>query len=76
MDKLIPKIQFDNKQSPNIEILSFAQLIDKLNKAKLHDPFKAHKIEFHLILIGTKSSFKHFVDFKLYELQRFKSRCM
>ena len=65
----IPKIQFTNNDTPHIEVMSFAQLRDKLSKAKHHNPFKGHKIEFHLITIVTKSSYTHFVDFKSYTLK-------
>lgn len=65
----IPKIQFSNKYIPYIEVMSFHQLKDKLAKAKHHNPFKGHKIEFHLILIITKKTYTHFVDFKSYILK-------
>jgi len=69
MDKEIPKIQFANNYAPHIEVMDFAQLSKKFGKAKNHSPFKAHKIEFHLILIVTKKSYTHFVDFKSYLLE-------
>lgn len=68
MNKEIPKIKFTNNNIPHIEIMNFAQLRDKLNKAVHHNPYKAHKIEFHLIMIVTKKSYTHFVDFKSYIL--------
>lgn len=65
----IPKIQFTNDDAQHIEVMSFAQLRDKLSKAVHHNPFKGHKIEFHLIMIVTKKSYTHFVDFKSYNLK-------
>ncbi len=70
MDVLIPKIQFDDNELPHIEVMSFNQLHDKLKGAKDHNPYKAHKIEFHLILIVTENTYTHFVDFKLYTLKK------
>lgn len=69
MDKEIPKIQFTEKKSPHIEIMTFAELKLKLDQAVDHDSYSAHKIEFHLILIVTKKSYSHFVDFNLYKLE-------
>lgn len=68
MNTEIPKIQFTNNDTSPIEVMSFGQLSNKLSKAVHHDPFKGHKIEFHLILIVTKKSYTHFVDFKSYIL--------
>ncbi len=70
MKKEIPKIQFAKDDAPHIEVMNFARLNDQLSKAVNHDPFKAHKIEFHLILIVTKTSYTHFVDFKSYTLDK------
>lgn len=69
MKKAIPKIQFSNNDIHHIEVMNFTQLKDKLGKAVHHNPFKAHKIEFHLILIVTKKSYTHFVDFKSHTLK-------
>lgn len=69
MDKEIPKIQFANNYAFHIEVMNFAQLSKKLSKAENHSPFKGHKIDFHLILIVTKNSYTHFVDFKSYFLE-------
>ncbi len=65
----IPKIQFANNDIHHIEIMSFTQLRNKLGKAIHHNPFEGHKIEFYLILIVTKESYTHFVDFKSYTLK-------
>lgn len=69
MDLEIPKIFFDKRESLDIEVLTFKQLGKKLSHSKNHDPFVAHKIEFFLILIITKNSYSHFVDFKSYTLK-------
>lgn len=70
MEKEIPRIQFSENDLPFMEVMSFGQLSLKLDKAAHHNPFKAHKIEFHLILIITKHSYTHFVDFKSYSLAK------
>ena len=69
MEKEIPKIPFKESQSLDIEVMNFAQLVDKLNQSKNHNSFAPHKIEFYLILILTKNSYSHFVDFKSYQLK-------
>ena len=68
MEKEIPKIYFNNNQGLDIEVMDFAQLFDKLNLSGNHNPFAVHKIEFYLILVVTKNSYTHFVDFKSYSL--------
>lgn len=68
MEKEIPKILFDRDKSLDIEVMNFAQLLKKLNHSKDHNPFAVHKIEFYLILIVSKNSYSHFVDFKSYKL--------
>ena len=68
MEKEIPKILFNRDKSLEVEVMNFTQLFDKLNQSKGHNPFAAHKIEFYLILIITKKSYSHFVDFKSYKL--------
>lgn len=70
MAKEIPKIPFDENQSLDVEVMSFAQLVGKLTQSNDHNPFAAHKIEFYLILIVTKNSYSHFVDFKSYQLTK------
>lgn len=69
MQKEIPNIPFSNDQDLRIEVVSFAQLFSKLSKPTDHDPFAVHKIEFFLILVVTKNSYTHFVDFKSYQLE-------
>lgn len=48
--------------------MNFAELLVKLNQSNNHDPFSVHRIEFFFILVVTKGSYTHFVDFKSYEL--------
>lgn len=69
MEKEIPKISFKENQSLDIEVMNFVQLAEKLSQSKNHNSFDPHKIEFYLILIITKNSYSHFVDFKSYLLQ-------
>lgn len=68
MKKEIPKISFNENQSLDIEVMTFSQLGEKINDSTNHNPFAVHKIEFFLILILTKKSYTHFVDFKSYQL--------
>ena len=68
MEKEIPKISYNKDQGLDIEVMSFSQLFGKLNSSIDHNPFELHKIEFFLIMIVTKGSFTHFVDFNAYAL--------
>ncbi|MEM9673108.1 MAG: helix-turn-helix transcriptional regulator [Bacteroidota bacterium] len=68
MEEEIPRINFDKSKSLGIEVVNFTQLLDALKKTKNHDPFSVHRIEFFLILIVTKGSYSHFVDFTFYTL--------
>ena len=69
MENEIPKIFFDRYKKLDIEVMSFGQLFNKLNQSKDHNPFAIHRIEFYLILISTKNTYTHFVDFKSYHLK-------
>ena len=69
MKRELPEIHFAKHASLNIEVMDFEQLFGKLNQIKDHSPFVPHKIEFYLILIVTKNTYTHFVDFKSYELE-------
>lgn len=69
MEKELPRIHFDKHTSLDIEVMNFEKLLNKLNQIKNHNPFTPHKIEFYLILIITKNSYTHFVDFNSYELK-------
>ena len=68
MEKEIPKVLFNKRESLDIEVMTFTELFAKINPLKNHNPFAAHKIQFYLILIVTKNSYNHFVDFKSYKL--------
>lgn len=70
MEKELPKVNFNQSKDHGIEVMTFEQLYEKLNKSKNHDPFDIHKIEFYLILVVTKNSYSHFVDFKSYKLTK------
>ncbi len=70
MKKELPEVPF-NKQVPlDIEVMSFEELQVKLTQSNSHNPFAPHKIEFYLILIVTKGTYSHFVDFQFYNLKR------
>ncbi|MFK7908849.1 MAG: helix-turn-helix domain-containing protein [Chitinophagales bacterium] len=69
MEKEIPKIHFNKNQSLGIEVMNFAQLRNKLLvQSKDHDPFSPHRLKFFLVLVITKNTYSHFVDFKSYKL--------
>jgi len=68
MKEEIPKISFKENLNLDIEVMTFDQLSEKLFQSKTHDSFAPHKIEFYIILILTKKSYTHFVDFKSYKL--------
>lgn len=70
MEKELPKVNFNQSKDHGIEVMTFEQLYEKLNKSKNHDPFDIHKIEFYLILVVTQNSYSHFVDFKSYKLTK------
>lgn len=69
MENEIPKIYFNRNKKLDIEVMNFTQLFGKLNQSKDHNPFAVHRIKFYLILIITKNSYSHFVDFKSYKLK-------
>lgn len=66
----IPKIQFAKDKVPDIQVLRFSDLRQKLTQAIDHDLYRAHKIEFHFILIITQNTYTHFVDFKSYDIAK------
>ncbi len=68
LNKQLPKIHFDKGVSLNIEVMTLQQLFGKLEQIKDHNPYAPHKIQFYLILLITKNTYHHFVDFKSYEL--------
>ncbi|WP_298497699.1 AraC family transcriptional regulator [uncultured Algibacter sp.] len=64
----LPKIAFKSNFELDIEVMTFSETFQKLNQSNNHNPFIAHRILFHIILIVTKKSYSHFVDFKSYNL--------
>lgn len=68
MEQDIPKILFDKRETLGIEVMNFAELTNKLTLSTTHDPYSMHRIKFFLILIISKHSYTHFVDFQAYEL--------
>lgn len=70
MKKEIPEVRLEKRSNLNIQVMNFEHLFHLLNQAKDHSPFAPHKIQFYLILIVTKNTYTHFVDFKSYELKK------
>lgn len=64
----IPQIYYKNDDL-NIEVMDFTLLFDKLYKLKDHDPFAIHKIKFYFIIVITKNSYTHYLDFKSYNVE-------
>ncbi|MEM6801954.1 MAG: helix-turn-helix domain-containing protein [Bacteroidota bacterium] len=69
MKKGIPRVSPHKEKGFGIEVLSFAQLFEKLEKTKKYSPFFFHKLEFYLILIVKEGCYRHFVDFESYSLE-------
>ncbi len=66
--KDIPKVNYDRRKQLDIEVLDFIQLSANLKKTRSHDPFSFHRIQFFLILIVTRGSYAHYVDFRRYKI--------
>lgn len=66
----LPKVAFNSNIRLNIEVMTFSETYQKLNKALEHSPFSAHKIQFYIIMVVTKGNYSHFVDFKFYNLKK------
>ncbi|WP_282148138.1 AraC family transcriptional regulator [Algibacter lectus] len=64
----LPKIEFKSAFELDIEVMTFAETFEKLGLSTSHDPFSSHRILFHLIIIVTKNTYEHVVDFKSYTL--------
>lgn len=64
----IPHITFKKDLSLSVEVINFEELYNKLKASEDHNPFDVHKIDFYLILVVTKNSYRHFLDFNFYEL--------
>jgi len=45
--------------------VNFDELHDILSQVKNHNPYRTHRIKFHLVLVVTKNTFEHNVDFKV-----------
>lgn len=67
----IPEVKMDVEKhaNNNIEIISVKELCQLLQTAKGHDPYLPHKINFYFILHITSKSYRHFIDFKSYEVE-------
>jgi AraC-like DNA-binding protein len=64
----LPKIAYKSNFPLDIDVMTFAETYNKLSQSSTHDPFSSHRILFHLILIVTKNTYSHVVDFKSYTL--------
>ncbi|MGD1946097.1 MAG: helix-turn-helix transcriptional regulator [Croceivirga sp.] len=64
----IPHVAFKKTQELYIEVMDFQTLGKKLKTSTDHNPFEIHRIDFYLILVVTKNSYTHFLDFHFYEL--------
>ena len=69
MTKSLPKITFKSRIELDIEVMTLSETYEKLTKIEDHNPFKAHKIQFYFIVILTKGSYSHYVDFHFYDLK-------
>lgn len=69
MVKSFPKISYKSQVELSIEVMTFTETYEKLEKIKSHNPFTAHKIQFYFILVITKNSYSHYVDFEYYNLK-------
>lgn len=69
MENVLPKITFRRDATLNIEIMTFAEMYQKLQSVHGHNPFAPHKIQFYIILLVTKNTYTHFVDFQSYDLK-------
>ena len=64
MTKSLPKITFKSRIELDIEVMTLSETYEKLTKIEDHNPFKAHKIQFYFIVVLTKGSYSHYVDFR------------
>ncbi|WP_298420938.1 helix-turn-helix transcriptional regulator [uncultured Kordia sp.] len=69
MEQVLPKIAFKSNATLDIEVMTFAETYKKLTSVDGHDPFAPHKIQFYIILVVTKNTYAHYVDFKCYDLK-------
>ncbi|MDC7998308.1 helix-turn-helix domain-containing protein [Gilvibacter sediminis] len=69
MAKSIPKIAYREAVTLDIEVMSIAQMSQRLVQSKDHDPFATHKIQFYLMIIVTEGAYTHYLDFNRYTLK-------
>ncbi len=65
----IPKIPFKEEVKFGIEVFDFQSLFEKIKNQHNHNPHVVHRISFYFILIVTKNSYSHYVDFKKHKLK-------
>lgn len=69
MSKSLPRIDYKSNIEYDIEVMTLVEVYNKLSKVNDHNPFSAHKIQFYFIVLVTKGSYEHYVDFQLYKLK-------
>jgi len=69
MEKKFPKISFEPTTKLDIEVKTLEEAFNMLIEIDNHDPFAPHRIEFYCIIILSKGSYSHFVDFQFYNLK-------
>ena len=69
MPNSLPKIAFKSSAKFDIEVMALSETYAKLSSIEDHNPFAAHKIEFYFIVVVTKGSYSHYIDFQFYNLK-------
>jgi len=69
MTNSLPKIAFKSSSKLDVEVMTLSDTYAKLSSIKNHNPFAAHKIEFYFIVVVTKGSYSHYIDFQFYDLR-------
>lgn len=68
MKSQLPRIDFDKTKPLNIEVMKLSEIYERITAKLDHNPFLSHRIDFYIILMVTKGTYSHFVDFKSYKL--------
>ncbi|OAB79882.1 AraC family transcriptional regulator [Cochleicola gelatinilyticus] len=69
MNSELPRVGFDKKKPLDIEVMKLSEMYERITAKLDHDPFSSHRIDFYLILLVTKGTYSHFVDFKTFTLK-------
>ena len=70
MNQEIPKVAYKKDSELFLEVIDLNTLHQRFKSIKDHSPYAPHRIEFYMILLVTKHSCTHFLDFKTYELKQ------